>query len=100
MPVAGDTVAALQEQRGAERATLKILEHTLAHLESEAALAPHPPAKLAREISETETQIKTQRQALKKVAETEKTVRASDQGKNGTNPPTAQHAAARKNGAS
>ncbi|MHB1950031.1 MAG: hypothetical protein ACYCQK_01000 [Acidiferrobacteraceae bacterium] len=48
--------------------TLYILEHTLAHLESEAALAPHPPAGLAREIRETEDQIEAQKRNLRRMA--------------------------------
>lgn len=100
-PAPGHPVAALRKQRAEDRATLKILEHTLAHLESEAALAPHAPASLAREIRETEAQIETQRQALRGLAASGTTGRAGDQPKGDAKTPAGpQPTRAQKNGAS
>ncbi|MHB1528469.1 MAG: hypothetical protein ACYCXT_03400 [Acidiferrobacteraceae bacterium] len=68
-------IAALEKQRQGDMETLKILQQTLAHMQSTAALARQPSATLLRDITETESQITAEQQTLNSEAATEQAVR-------------------------
>jgi hypothetical protein len=69
-------IAALEKQRQGDLETLKILQQTLAHMQSTAALARQPSATLLRDITETENQIAAEQRTLNSETATEQAVRA------------------------